>query len=120
MEITDNELITRFLGYTYTAEIWEDYSDIGGLYTNFKVYSKVPIWLDEDSLSQNFRNKFRGEYFLIEIGGYSAGIKSQLDYSTNWNSLIEVVLKLDIKEISSDIKEVYKLVIKKIKYVKKS
>lgn len=45
---TEERLLVEFMGYTYYApSVLIDYSECGGLYTSFEVFSKVPIDIDD-------------------------------------------------------------------------
>lgn len=41
-----NELMAKFLGYVYKYDTYEDFSDIGGLYSDATYYSKIPLEFD--------------------------------------------------------------------------
>lgn len=97
-----NEILAEFLGYKYQYNISEDFSDIGGLYTNCRVYSKVPLRIINDSIKREDWQKFRNEFIVIEESGYPTDYPTELEFHSNWNELMKVVEhfeSLDLKEL---------------------
>ncbi len=95
-----NELIAKFMGYIYTYEANEDHSDIGGLITKVKYYSKVPLtfkYVDEDGVNDELFRTSENEYqyIAIRIGGYYSDFQldSELQYHLQWNYLMPVCKK---------------------------
>lgn len=91
-----NEALAKFLGYTYIYNTLEDFSDCGGLETECKVYSKVPLNVEFGSITPNHWRDRYDDFFIIDIGGYPSGNKaSELLYHRDWNCLMEVVKAIE-------------------------
>jgi hypothetical protein len=96
-----NEILAEFLGYTYKYNTSEDLSDIGGLYTNCRIYSKVPLKLKHGSIATEDWQKFRNEFIVIEESGWTSDYPTELEFHSNWSELMKVVEhfeSLDLKE----------------------
>lgn len=104
-----NRLIAEFMGYTfYHKGVDIDWSDIGGLYERKEVFSKVPILVNEypeddqyyfseipnPDFGNNNNPKWRNDreklcWSTVNGGNYL----TDLDYDSNWNSLMPVISK---------------------------
>ena len=104
-----NRLIAEFMGYTYFHKgIDMDWSDIGGMHERKEVFSKVPILTNEfpdddqyyfaslpnpDFLKEG-KTQWRND--LKELDWDTLNRESflvDLDYDSNWNSLMPVISK---------------------------
>jgi hypothetical protein len=96
-----NEILAEFLGYTYIYHVSEDLSDCGGLYTNCKIYSKVPLRIKHGSIVCEDWRDFRHEFIVIQESGWPSDYPTELEFHKDWNKLMTVVDKiegLDLKE----------------------
>lgn len=105
-----NRLIAEFMGYTYYHKgVDIDYSDIGGLYERFEVFSKVPILVDEYPEDDQYyfsrmpnpdygnKNNPRWNPNLEKLEWNSINYmeyKTDLKYYEDWNQLMPVYIKL--------------------------
>ncbi len=103
-----NRLIAEFLGYKYYhAGIDIDYSDCGGIYDRKEIFSKAPIlskdYPDSDQYyfadlpnpdynNPSFVTKWRTDFKTLSWDSLNSGQWiTDLDYHSNWNSLMNVV-----------------------------
>lgn len=90
-----NKLIAEFMGYIYYHKgVDIDYSDIGGLYERFEVFSKVPILVDE--------YPEENQYYFSRIPNPDFGNKNNPNWNPNlekleWNSVNYRDYKTDLK-----------------------
>lgn len=105
-----NRLIVEFMGYTfYHKGVDVDWSDVGGMYERKEIFSKVPILVDEypsedqyyfsEIANPDFRNhnnpKWRNDREKLCWGTINGGnYLTDLDYHSNWNSLMPVCKKI--------------------------
>lgn len=89
-----NLAILKYLGYKYTYFAEEDFSDIGGLYTNCIYYSKIPLEFEDNSLKNKYiQPEYSKDYLIITPSGWDI-LELELPYHKNLNSLIPVLLKI--------------------------
>jgi hypothetical protein len=114
----DNEIIAKFLGYKYKYDAYEDFSDIGGVYSDITYYSKEPLYFDfihEDGREEELF-KWPKDLIVIETGSYSEhGYLSELIYHKSWDQLMKAAVKLGMDKINTDIEIAYKEILTKIK-----
>lgn len=96
-----NEILALFLGYKYKYNTSEDFSDIGGLYSNCRIYSKVPLRINNGSVHSDDWQKFRNEFIVIIESDWPCDYPNALEFHSNWAELMKVVEHLE----SLDLKE---------------
>lgn len=96
-----NELIANFMGYMYKYKAHEDFSDIGGLYSDVTYYSKHPIEFEfthDDGRGEGIvrpENFKHDEIITIVTDGYGMmDYPNSLEYHSEWNKLMPVVIKV--------------------------
>lgn len=105
----NNRLIAEFMGYIYfEPDVDIDYSDIGGMYEKFNVYSKVPIEVndypeDNQKYFKSFPNpdfgKEKPEHWASNIEELdwdtlnSGNYLTELKYHESWDWLMPVIKK---------------------------
>jgi hypothetical protein len=95
-----DELIVKFMGYVYTYDVSSDFSDCGGLYSDMKVYSKVPLRIEYEDILLEDKRKFRDDYILVQKGGWHSGYPDSLMYRKSWDALMPV--KFAIEQLNDD------------------
>ena len=110
---TYNEIIAEFIGYKYKYGAYEDFSDIGGVYSDIIYYSKEPLYFefihDEGLIT------CPKDLIIIEPGIYSEhGHLSELNYHKSWDQLMKAAVKLGIDKINTDIEIAYNEILTKI------
>lgn len=99
-----NKQIALMLGWKYyEPKVDIDHSECGGLYRRCEVWSKIPIELDrfdEDDQYYPKTNWFKKAY---EHGGY----KTNLNYDSDWESLMEVVEFIETLNFENTIMEFF-------------
>lgn len=96
-----NKLIAEFMGYIYTYEAHEDFSDIGGLYSDVIYYSKEPLefeFIHDDGRGEGVKNIYEAGKFkdmiTTVVGGYGMmDYDNSLKYHESWDWLMPVVHK---------------------------
>jgi Pyruvate/2-oxoacid:ferredoxin oxidoreductase delta subunit len=90
-----NEAITLFMGYKFTYLSEEDFSDIGGLETKCKIYSKIPLEVDYSLDSIHWRDD-RDKFFFVTLSGWDINPAiNELKYNSSWDWLMPVVEKIE-------------------------
>lgn len=97
-----NKLIAEYMGYKYSYEAHEDFSDIGGLYSDVVYYSKEPLefeFMHDDGRGECVKNRWNDDgcpkdIITTVIGGYGMmDYDNNLKYHESWDWLIPVVHK---------------------------
>ncbi len=103
-----NRKIAEFMGYIhYHKGVDIDYSDCGGCYDKYEVFSKTPILVDEyedstqcyfsDVPNPDFKNEnnpqWNSDYETLSWATLNE-YKTELNYHADWNQLQEVVDKI--------------------------
>lgn len=89
-----NEAIALFMGYKYTYMSTEDLSDIGGLETTCKIYSKIPLKIDY-CLDPIHWKEDRDKFILITVKGWDINPSmGELQYNSSWDWLMPVIEKI--------------------------
>jgi len=114
---TYNEIIAEFLGYKYKYGAYEDFSDIGGVYSDIIYYSKEPLYFDfihDDGRGEEIFKRPK-DSIIIELGFYSEhGYLSELNYHKSWDQLMKAAVKLGMDKINTDIEIAYNEILNKI------
>lgn len=118
----DNEVIAEFLGYRYKYGAYEDFSDIGGIYSDIIYYSKEPLYFNyihEDGRGEGI-SLYVKDLIILEINEYYSehGYGNELKYHENWNELMKIAVKFGIDKIDTDIEIAYKEILINIKNIK--
>lgn len=108
-ELENSEKILNFLGFKYSYYLSVDYSDIGGVYSTIKIYSKeklehlVNTGNPDKDTETNMNKKYPTDVYVIKISDrwYSTDYPNIIDFKNDWNLLMIVVeyienLQLDI------------------------
>jgi len=110
-----NLLIAQFEGYVYyEADVLADYSDCGGLYEKFEVFSKVPIEVKDYGDGQKyFKDIPNPDYQKAKPIQWNPSRESlgwdtlngehyitELKYDFDWNELMRIVEKITMEHES--------------------
>ena len=117
----DNEIIAEFLGYKYKYGAYEDFSDIGGIYSDIIYYTKEPLYFNyihDDGRGEGIYLYVK-DLIILEINEYHSehSYDDELKYHENWKELMKVAVKLGIDKIETDIEIAYKEILTKIKNI---
>ncbi len=98
--LNGNKLMAEFMGYKYHCKGHDDFSDIGGLYTDVEYYSKEPLQFEhyhsfgrKDKRGEGLKNS-EVEYLIIQTGGYDSGHDTELKYHSSLDWLMPVLVKI--------------------------
>lgn len=95
-----SEAIVKYLGYKYVYYSNEDLSDIGGLETKCKIYSKIPLEIDYSLASKHWVDD-RDKFIFTTQSGYDVDFNNnELKYYSSWDWLMPVCKKI-LKEIGN-------------------
>jgi hypothetical protein len=111
--LEENEMIASFLGYTYKYGASEDFSSIGGIYSDAIYYSKVPLKFEfthddgrvEGMVRDNSVN--HNDYFIIVTNGWNDdGFDYELKYYNSWDWIMPACKKI-FESYFSDREHIY-------------
>lgn len=108
LQTENDKLIAKFMGYIYYhPSIDIDYSQYGGMYEKFEVFAKTPILINEcentcyfaDVPNPDYKNNDPSAHWRNDLKTLSWSslneYKTELNYSTSWSDLIEVILQIE-------------------------